>query len=47
MEALGCDMVISPMWDPEYSVSELSSKSRDEMCPFVHGQTQLEVRRGV
>ena len=35
------------MWDPEYSDSELSGKSRDEICPYIHGQTQLEVRRGV
>ena len=37
------------MGDPEYSDSELSGKSRDEMCPYtcIHGQTQLEVRRGV
>ena len=35
------------MWDPEYSDSELSGKSRYEMCPYVHGQTQLEVRPGV
>ena len=33
------------MWDPDYSDSELSGKSRDEIFR-IHRQTQLEVRRG-
>ena len=27
------------MWDPEYSDSELSGKSRDEMCPYTRANS--------
>ena len=33
------------MWDPEYSDSELSGKSRDDMCPYT--RTNSQVRRRV
>ena len=34
MEALSCDM-----WDPEYSDSELSGKSRDEIGPYTRANS--------
>ena len=39
MEALSCDGYIPCMWDPEYSDSELSGKSRDEICPYTRANS--------
>ena len=46
MEAVSCDgyiyiytYILIYIWDPEYSDSELSGKSRDEMCPYTRANS--------